>query len=79
MDSRATKRMVMLATLGALAWTATAHAEKFQCGRTGGDFIDPFAQMTRVDSSKFSECIKEVVMARDAHRGDEAAHGKCVH
>ena len=38
MDSRATKRMVTLASVGALAWIVTAHAEKFQCGRTGGDF-----------------------------------------
>ena len=38
MDSRATKRMVLLATLGALGWTGAAHAGKFECGRTGGDF-----------------------------------------
>ena len=37
MDSRATKRMVLLATLGALGWTGAAHAGKFECGRTGGD------------------------------------------
>ena len=38
MDSRATKRMVLLATVGALAWTGAARAGKFECGRTGGDF-----------------------------------------
>jgi peptide/nickel transport system substrate-binding protein len=38
MDSRATKRMALLATVGALAWTGVARAEKFQCGRMGGDF-----------------------------------------
>jgi peptide/nickel transport system substrate-binding protein len=32
------KRVVLMATVGALAATGAAQADKFQCGRTGGDF-----------------------------------------
>ena len=31
-------RALLLATVATLAWTTAASADKFQCGRTGGDF-----------------------------------------
>jgi peptide/nickel transport system substrate-binding protein len=37
-DFQTTKRMALLTTVGIFAWTSAALAEKFQCGRTGGDF-----------------------------------------
>src|SRR5579863_1869284 len=44
----------------------------------GGDFVEPFAEMTFRNSAEFDKRVKKMIVASDSGRWNESAHGESV-